>query len=188
MFLEISQNSQENTCGWLLLVLTLPVYISKHSVNSYFRILNSNILYTVPLLCFRWCFLIDFFSNSFECLIYPTIRLLFKTLTTYLLISLCSHFLHGSHKLFGWNFIDWPNVCINLELLRALYTLFSVDFHFNHVFFLEKTCVSYYAFYKRLQFLVFKIDKTASENLNEEEHRQSERRVWSLGRVILQLL
>ena len=37
--------------------------------------------------------------------------------------------------------------------------------------------MSYYAFYKRLKFLVFKIDKTASENLNEEEHRQSEGRV-----------
>ena len=56
--------------------------------------------------------------------------------------------------------------------LRALYTLFmySCTFLQDFLAYLEAQCILCSAFFKRLEFVASKIDKTSSSNLKDGEH------------------
>ena len=75
-----------------------------------------------------------------------------------------------------------------IYFLMALYT-FSLCIleHFNHFLGdLEITLILYYVFFERFKLISTKINKTASNNLNEEEHRQPKNRELKVfERVIL---
>ena len=49
-------------------------------------------------------------------------------------------------------------------------------------------CTSNYAFSEKLKFIFFKIDKTTSKNLNEEEHRQSGNKEFEVFERVIPVL
>ena len=59
-----------------------------------FPYFNSNILYSVHLLCIQWPFVMNLFSNNF----FHAFDYFWKQVTTKLLISLCWHILHLCSK------------------------------------------------------------------------------------------
>ena len=58
----------------------------------------------------------------------------------------------------------------------SVYRIFYILGFFKSLFLacLDTTYISYYIFFKRLKFEVFKMEITAVKNLNEEKYRQSE--------------
>lgn len=62
---------------------------------------------------------------------------------------------------------------IKIPCLRSFLHILAF-FQLRFLAYWERTCISFYAVYERLKFLVFKIDKIALKNLNQREHSQFE--------------
>ena len=67
----------------------------------------------------------------------------------------------------------YVGIIIKIPCLRSFLHIHAF-FQLRFLAFLERTCILFYVVYERLKFLVFKIDKIASKNLNQGERRQFE--------------
>ena len=67
----------------------------------------------------------------------------------------------------------YVGIIIKIPGLRSFLHILAF-FQLRFLAYLERTCISFNVVYERLKFLVFKIDKIASKNLNQGERRQFE--------------